>query len=196
MRKLVLLITILFVSVLSTACINNFAVQELNNKAKEYINNGDTEAAICRLKSSLDLDSSMYETHYNLAIAYISAKKYDEAIDSLTTVLKLKPDFIDSYYSLGVANEEKAFALINGEDNSDFQKDESEESTQIVKKPLTASEKQVIFEKLSTAIENYNSYLTKKSDATDEDKVNERINILNAELKKYNVSEADSSQEQ
>ena len=109
MKKLVLLITILFVSVLTTACINNFAVQELNNKAKESLQNGDSETAICRLKSSLDLDSNMYETHYNLAVAYISAKKYDEAIESLSTVLKLKPDFSDAYYSLGVANEEKAF---------------------------------------------------------------------------------------
>ena len=46
MKKVVLLITILFVSVISTACINNLAVQELNNKAKEYMANGETEKAI------------------------------------------------------------------------------------------------------------------------------------------------------
>ena len=62
MKKIFLLITILFVSVISTACINNLAVQELNNKAKEYMANGETEKAICRLRSSIDLDDSIFET--------------------------------------------------------------------------------------------------------------------------------------
>ena len=35
MQRLILILTLLFVSVLTTACINNFAIQELNNKAKE-----------------------------------------------------------------------------------------------------------------------------------------------------------------
>ncbi len=189
MKKLVLLITILFVSVLSTACINNFAVQELNNKAKESLSNGDTETAICRLKSSLDLDSNMYETHYNLAVAYIEAKKYDEAIDSLNNVLKLKPDFADTYYSLGVANEEKAFELVSGptvEENVNS----ADTTAAPTKKQLTAEDKKIICEKLSTAIENYNEYLAKKSDVQDKDKINERINYLNTELRKYNVTES------
>ena len=37
MKKAFLLASILFISVISTACINNFAVQELNNKAKEFM---------------------------------------------------------------------------------------------------------------------------------------------------------------
>ena len=37
MKKALLLVSILFISVVSTACINNFAVQELNNKAKAFI---------------------------------------------------------------------------------------------------------------------------------------------------------------
>lgn len=196
MKKIVLLITILFVSVLTTACINNLAVQELNNKAKEYMSNGETEKAICRLKSSLDLDSNMYETHYNLAIAYIADKEYGEAIKSLETVLKLKPDFTDTYYSLGVAYEEEAFTVINGEDKKDKDKDEDkQDETPAKPEKLSAEETSKVCDLFTKSIENYNNYLTKKVDAQDKDKVNERINYLNAELRKYNLSETQAPQE-
>ena len=56
MKKAFLLASILFISVISTACINNFAVQELNNKAKDFMDKGDYVSAIERLKSSVDLD--------------------------------------------------------------------------------------------------------------------------------------------
>lgn len=196
MKKIVLLITILFVSVLTTACINNLAVQELNNKAKESLNNGDTETAICRLKSSLDLDSNMYETHYNLAVAYIAAKKDKEAIESLKNVLKLNPEFVDAYYSLGVANEEEAFDIVNGtsEDEKAETEKTEEQPAEIAPKKLTADDKKLICDKLTEAIENYNQYLTKKTEAQDKDKVNERINYLNAELRKYNLSDTSEPQ--
>ena len=87
MKRILLLFTILLVSVLTTACINNLAIQELNNKAVAYMDKGDTETAICRLKSSLDLDAEIYETHYNLAIAYNNIKEYEKAITELQMVL-------------------------------------------------------------------------------------------------------------
>ena len=37
MKKALLLVSILFVSIVTTACINNLAVQELNTKAKAYL---------------------------------------------------------------------------------------------------------------------------------------------------------------
>ena len=114
MKKLILLMTILFVSVISTACINNLAVQELNNKAKEYMANGETEKAIARLRSSIDLDTSIFETHYNLGVALISANKNEEAQHSLENAIKLNPEFADSYYSLALSFEYQADELING----------------------------------------------------------------------------------
>lgn len=211
MKKVLLLITILFVSVLTTACINNLAVQELNNKAKEYMDNGNTDAAICRLKSSLDLDSNMYETHYNLGVAYISAKKYDDAQNSLKKVLELNPSFVDTYYSLAIVNEEQAYNIINSvkkeeageevayvETSTDqfcesCNKEEPNEPLKPKKTALTDADKKEICDKFNEAIQNYNKYLTKKTDATDKDKVNERINFLNTEIKKYNLSENTSS---
>ena len=58
MKKAALIGIILLVAVISTACINNFAVRDLNNKAMNYMAKGDYSQAIERLKSSLDLDSS------------------------------------------------------------------------------------------------------------------------------------------
>lgn len=210
MKKVLLMIAILFVSVLTTACINNLAVQELNNKAKEYIDNGNTDAAICRLKSSLDLDSNMYETHYNLGVAYISAKKYDDAEKSLEKVLQLNPSFVDTYYSLAIVKEEQAYEIVNSVSSKPQASDDDEETSEPETTPseqfceacnkneplkprktaLSEEDKKEICDKFNEAIQNYNEYLTKKVDATDKDKVNERINFLNSEIKKYNVTES------
>lgn len=71
MKKALMIASVLFIAVVSTACINNMAVQELNNKAAEYMQKGDYESAMNRLQASLDLDSTMYETYYNLGVAAI-----------------------------------------------------------------------------------------------------------------------------
>ena len=133
MKKIILLITVLFVSVISTACINNLAVQELNSKAQEYMEAGDIEKAICRLRSSIDLDANVFESHYNLGVALISAKQYDEAAKSLENAIKLKPDFADSYYSLAVAQEELAYKKIN-------KKAETEDSSEDIQTPAEQSD--------------------------------------------------------
>ena len=114
MKKALLLLSILFVSVISTACINNFAVQELNSKAKSYLEEGDYKAAIERLKSSVDLDNTIFETHYNLAVAYTQAEDYANAIDSFKKAIELNPEAADSYYSLAVAQENLSVDLKSG----------------------------------------------------------------------------------
>ena len=191
MKKVVLLITILFVSVISTACINNLAVQELNNKAKEYMANGETEKAICRLRSSIDLDTSIFETHYNLGVALIDNKEYEEAQTSLQNAIKLKPDFANSYYSLAVAYEGQADKLVNKEsDDVDSVKADDSSNENITKVPdeksLTEVEKTKIVELYNFAIDSYNKYLIKQPDAADKDKVTAQIEYLNNQIKKYN----------
>ena len=111
MKKALLIASVLFIAVISTACINNIAVQELNNKAAEYMQKSDYEAAINRLQASIDLDSTMHETYYNLGIAATQAKKYDIAIDAFENGIKIKPDFANFYYSLAVAQSEYAESL-------------------------------------------------------------------------------------
>lgn len=103
MRNALLIVSVLLVAIMSTACINNFAVQELNNKAAEYMAKGDYAAAIGRLEASLDIEPTIFETNYNLGIACISAEEYEKAVDSLQKAASLKSDVSDVYYSLAVA---------------------------------------------------------------------------------------------
>ena len=129
MKKAFLLVLILFISVISTACINNFAVQELNNKAKGYLDKNDYENAISRLKASIDLDSTIFETHYNLGIAYTQAEEYPEAVETFQKAIKLKPDFADTYYSLAVAQENYAKGVIDGSIREKVKREMGNEAT-------------------------------------------------------------------
>ena len=124
MKKILFIVTILVLSVFTTACINNLAVQELNNKALEYMKKGDYENAISRLKSSADLDGTIFETQYNLALAYTENEDYPEAIETFEKAVKLRPDAPDAYYSMAVMYENYAKDLYAG--NTKQQKDEQE----------------------------------------------------------------------
>ena len=193
MQKTLLILGILVVTLFSTACVNKFAVQELNNNAKALIAEGRVDDAIARLESSIDLDEKVFETHYNLAVVYIQAKKYDKAIKSLEKTIELNPDFADAYYSMGVVYEDKAVDIINGEVkdedgnlvNEDIEQAADEDSD--AKKELTDAEKTQICDYITTAIDYYNKYLSKNSNADDKDKVNEKIESLNKDLVKYSV---------
>ena len=170
MKKALLIASVLFIAVISTACINNIAVQELNNKAAEYIQKGDYEAAVNRLQASIDLDSTMYETYYNLGIAATNAKKYDVAIDALENGLKIKPDFTNFYYSLAVAQAEYADDL---EDLSDNLKDDD----------LKKNEAKIADLK-NSALANAQKYLETSPQAEDREEIEELIEDLNKVEKK------------
>ena len=204
MKKVLLLFTILFVSVMTTACINNLAIQELNNKAAAYMDKGDTETAICRLKSSLDLDDEIFQTHYNLAVAYNTIGKYKESSEESKKVLELKPDFVDAIYTLAIAKEALAYELIDnktilGSDGLELSMDEIAEFNNAAQ----------------GAIDAYNEYIVKKVDAKETNEVNAKIaelnqkikeltqiydtksmetqNLINKEIKKPNVSKAEET---
>ncbi len=174
MKRILLLMTILSVSVVSTACISNFAIKELNNKAQDYLNNGDVDSAICRLKSSLDLDSELYETHYNLAVAYLAADNQEDAITALKRVIQLKPNYNDAYYSLGIANATLAYKLI------DLENSENEDGS---RHQLSEDEKQALNLYLNEAIDNYNRYISNVPNAENADEIKAQIDQLNQELK-------------
>ncbi len=185
MKKALLLVSVLFISVVSTACINKFAVQELNNKAKGYIEQGDYENAIERLKSSVDLDASVFETHYNLAVAYTQAEDYENAIASFSKAIELNPDFADAYYSLAVAEEDFSVDLAKGvltlDENGKPVKVDEETLMKQDKITLSPQVQAKINELLTDAVKNYNLYLEKGSDIQDGDEVKEKIDRLNEE---------------
>lgn len=176
MKRILLLMTILSISVVSTACISNFAIKELNNKAQDYLNNGDVDSAICRLKSSLDLDSELYETHYNLAVAYLAADNQEDAITALKRVIQLKPNYNDAYYSLGVANTTLAYKLMDRE---------NEQNDDGSRYQLSEEEKQALSIYLNEAIDNYNRYIANVPNAENADDIKAQIDQLNHELKAH-----------
>ena len=192
MKRIILLTTILFISVLSTACVNNLAIQELNNKAQEFMNKGDTNSAICRLEASLDLDSNVFETRYNLGVAYLNAKEYEKSIDSLKKAIELNPDFTDTYYSLAIAIDEKNYNEIERIKHPENFIEEgetpviTEEETIVNQQPagtkLSDEEKEIITQKVNESIEAYNTYLEKNPNAQEKDSVQNRISSLQSEL--------------
>lgn len=164
MKKALLIASVLFIAVISTACINNIAVQELNNKAAEFMQKGDYESAMNRLEASIDLDSSMYETYYNLGIAATNAKNYEKAIDAFQNGLKVRADYANFYYSLAVAQADLAEELLETENVSEEDKAKAME--------LKAS-----------AIENAKKYLEMSPQAEDKDEVEDFLEDLTKEEK-------------
>lgn len=168
MKKALMIASVLLVAVISTACINNIAVQELNNKAAEYMQKGDYESAMNRLQASLDLDSTMYETYYNLGIASINAKKYEKAIEAFEGGIKIKPDFADFYYSLGVAQTDFADELVEVTED---------------KKEISEEDKLKAIELKKSAVENLTKYLELQPTTEDKKTIEESNSFINGDDK-------------
>lgn len=182
MKKAFLLASILFISVISTACINNFAVQELNNKAKTFMDNGDYASAIERLKSSVDLDGSIFETQYNLAVAYTKAEDYPNAIKTYGDAIKLNPDFADAYYSLAVCEENLAKDIIAGRvkvnDDDSIEKVDETEIDDNKNPVLNENSKKMLNNLLNNAISDYGLYQDKNTTSDDKRYVEEKVKEL------------------
>ena len=175
MKKALMIVCILVVAVISTGCINNMAVQELNNKAAEFMQKGDYESAISRLQASLDLDSSMYQTYYNLGVAATNANKYQTAVDALEKGIKIKPDFYDFYYTLGVAqiglaDEIYEKATVQEEASVDTEKEQIS-----IKRDITDVDKSDAIELKKSAVKNLKTYLDNVPDVNGKDSIEEMI---------------------
>ena len=189
MKKALLLVSILFISVISTACINNLAVQELNMKAKSYMDKGQYQEAIERLKASADLDDSLFETHYNLAVAYTQAEDYLNAVKSYEKAISINPDFADSYYSMAVAINNLAVDLkdctVLIDENGELYKaeeidDECKPDKDVLSKIDALKEESVQY---------FETYLEKNPNSADADEVREQIKKLQGETDDNTVTE-------
>ena len=187
MKKALLLVCVLSISVVTTACINSFAVQELNNKAMSFMDQGNYEEAIERLKSSIDLDESVFESHYNLAVAYTKSEDYVNALEAYKKAITLNPDFPDSYYSLAVAEENIVADLNSGiltlDENGTLKKSETaDDNSEIKNVKLSDSTKTYADELLKDSIRNYNEYLVRNQNAEDVEEVETHIKDLELKI--------------
>lgn len=181
MKKVFLIASILFVAVASTACINNLAVQDLNNKAQVFMEKGDYTQAIERLKSSIDLDPSIFETHYNLAVAYTKAEDYVNAVEEYKKAIQIKPNVADTYYSLATAENNLAIDMEQGNvrmnevDSSLYSPKADDENETSEKVKLTDKEKEFVAELYDSAVKNYEKYLELNPNAKDKKDVEDLI---------------------
>ena len=186
MKKVLLIASMLCVAVASTACINNLAVQDLNNKAQAYMEQGDYTQAIERLKSSLDLDSSIFETHYNLAVAYTKAEDYVNAVDEYKKALKIKSTVPDLYFSLATAENNLAVDLEQGRvrmnDDGSLYTPKAEDIDFSVQYKLSDNAKQFVNELFDSAIQNYQKYLDLNPDSKDKESVEAQIKVISEHM--------------
>ncbi len=157
MKKLLSFLAILILGVLTSACMNNFAIHELNELAKTYIDKGDVESAISRLESSIDLDENIYETRYNLAVAYLKVDNCQKALDNIKKAKELSPKEPSVYYTLGVAYNCAADKIKNQE------------------KSETLEEKELYNDYLAEANAAYQQYIELAPDNDDIEAVKEQI---------------------
>ncbi len=173
MKKALNIILILCVAVISTACINNMAVQELNNKANEYMQKGEYEAAMSRLQASLDLDSSMYQTYYNLGVAAINAEKYETAIEALEGGIGVKSDYSNFYYSLGVAQIGLADEIMEKAAETEMENKADDDENNEAVNPEEIKNRAVVLKQ--NAIKNLEKYLKMEPNTSDKESIQEMI---------------------
>lgn len=166
MKKTIFIVAILFVAVISTACINNIAVQELNNAAEVSMANGNYDDAIKKLEASLDLDCNMYETYYNLGVAYIESNQYTKAIDVLEKSIKLNSKYPENYYSLAIAEEALADEMSGAKSNDDVVNSDNGIVKTNYSNSLSENDKIVMINNYHSAIDNYNKYVNMCSSDT------------------------------
>lgn len=182
MKKTLFIASILLVAVISTACINNFAVQDLNNKAEAFMTVGDYKQAIEKLKSSIDLDPNIFETHYNLGVAYTSVEDYKNAVDEFEKAIKIKPDNADVYYSLATAENNLSVDIQQGRLRLDEDKKlytpPADDINFDEKYEMSEEEEDFVEELNEAAIANYNKYLELNPNAAEKEEIEKQIERL------------------
>lgn len=104
MRKLLKFLFVLMLGCFCCACVNTFAIHELNEKAYKYLENGDNLAAISRYEASVDLDGEVYESRYNLANALNLVGRCKDAVEHAKVATNLRPKEPIAYFTLGVVS--------------------------------------------------------------------------------------------
>lgn len=185
MKKTLFIASVLLVAVISTACMNNLAVQDLNNKAEALMNMGEYDKAIEKLKSSLDLDSSIFETHYNLAIAYTESEDYTNAIVEYKKAIKINPYNSDAYYSFATALNNFAVDMEQGRirlnDKNEIYNPEAEDIDFGEKYEMSEKEASKVAELKQESINNYEKFLELNPESKDKDTIEQQIKRLQGE---------------
>lgn len=167
MKKYLILFTIIIVSFFCTACINNIAIQELNQMGIDYLNKGDIDGAISRFQSSVDLDDNIYESHFNLGVAFIQKQDNDNAIIHLKKATEINPKAQDAYRSLAIAYENKAFDFDNIEGKEKRSKEDVIVDINLINEAIFIYETYLSFVKEKAEIENVQNHINELKNTID-----------------------------
>lgn len=180
--KKTLLISIVS-GLLTAGCIDNSAIQKLNDSAQMYLNQSQPSKAVCRLEASKELNPNLYETRYNLGVAYIEMKDYKNAIAELNDAIKIKSDNPNVYYTLGVAYDSLGFEILDKNKTEDLYL--TDEDVKNKPQQISEEEKNEGISYLSSAIEYYQKYLEKNPTAEDKSEVENQIEVVNTKISEY-----------
>ena len=81
----------------------NQKVIELFNAGQDAHQHGNLNEAVKLYTQAIEVDSNIYQIHYQLGMALVSLKRPKEAIKSFENVVRLKPDFAKGFNALGEA---------------------------------------------------------------------------------------------
>lgn len=177
MKKYLNVLLVLACAISFSACnirVSQQDVYTLNQKAAEYMSQGDYDNAIARLLSINDLEGNHPEVYYNLGIAYIKKEDYEKAIQALNNAVSLNPDFAEAYYSLGVAYESLA----------DKQIVELGTTTDVAQKTELRAK---ITQNIQGIYNSYSQYLEKAPESQEKQDVKAQLNYLGEKYKNYAI---------
>ncbi|MBE7705699.1 MAG: tetratricopeptide repeat protein [Cyanobacteria bacterium SIG30] len=176
---------VIFTAILSsffiTGCIDNSAIEKLNNSAQQYLQKSETNKAVCMLEASLELNPNIYETRYNLGVAYIELKDYNSAIKNLKSAMEIKEDSPNTYYTLGVAFEGAGYEILDKSKNDEYENVEENKP----KTKLSDDEIKEANALLESAIEAYETYIKKSPESEDVESVQNQIISIKNTISKY-----------
>ncbi len=182
MKKFLLLIFVLTTSLLCTACINNLAIQELNQIGKNYLDKGDFDNAIARFQSGVDLNENVFETRYNLGVAYIKKEDYKNAIEQLKYAVEINPASAEAYYSYAVALESDGLQF----ESNPFDDTAGDEN----KKEFSSEEIALMIEEVKEAVKMYREYLKLSPESNDREQVEFHITELENTIEQKEMTAA------
>lgn len=75
---------------------------KFNDKAVEFINNGNLDSALLFLEKATEIDSNYYLAYCNKSNIFIKKGEYKKAILELENAIEAKPDFAETVFYLGM----------------------------------------------------------------------------------------------
>ena len=82
--------------------------QELDNKVKQDIANGNLDEAIKYCQKGIDLEGDFVESYFNMGNAHTKKTEYDKAIEYFKKAVNLNPDHKNAWNDLGLTYELKS----------------------------------------------------------------------------------------